>query len=63
MVLILGEILVDLKINLIMKSLLIDHAHILFISNAIGKIAKPGAVSPRARITTFPTAKSNVQQL
>ena len=40
----------------------LDHAHILFISeekNAVGKIAKPGAVPISAGASTFATAKSS----
>ena len=41
-----------------MKSLLIDHAYILKVKRK-NAIAKPRAVPFCARITTFPTAKSN----
>ena len=42
--------------------IILDHAHILLLSeekNVIGKIAKPGAVPVSAGAFTFVTAKSN----
>ena len=55
MILILGECFLAIKLNLI------DHTHIRFVSKekgAVGKIAKPGAVPPTARVSTFAIAKS-----
>ena len=50
-ILILGESLFAIKLYLIM--IILDHAHILKGKNAVGKIAKPGAVPASAGASTL----------
>ena len=62
MILILGESLLACHLTPSNYDVILNHAHILFLSgdkNVVGKIAKPRAVLVSAETYTFATAKSN----